>query len=145
MELFYGSFAHGLSPPRRTHMRQAGKGRLKPLLPTSISSKCHCPAQIPTLTHGLGYLPPCRSNKMLLGCYRQGVLASLPIKVAPDPSESLELESQDTMGLLIPLLALAAVCTGKYHFLLNSLQTTKGFSLGEGVGVGGLSLKSIQC
>ena len=77
-------------------------------------------------------------KQTLLGCYQEGVLSSLPIKVAPDSAESLELESQATMGLLIPLLALAAVCTGKYHSFFNSLQTQKGFHLGE------MGLKPIQ-
>ena len=33
------------------------------------------------------------------------------------------------MGLLIPLLALAAACTGKYNSMLDSLQTRKGQNL----------------
>ena len=116
-----GTFPSFMCPllfsPLRTHMRQAGK---------VITQN----QQLHIYLHTLRAMWPWLSNpeqdkQTLLGCYQEGVLSSPPIKVAPDSPESLELESQATMGLLIPLLALVAVCTGKYYSLLNSL------SLGE--------------
>ena len=132
-----GTFPSFMCPllfsPLRTHMRQAGK---------VITQIQQLPKSLPcadTYTSTWPWLfSPVQIKQTLLGCYQEGVLSSLPIKVAPDSAESLELESQATMGVLIPLLALAAVCTGKYHSFFNSLQTQKGFHLGE------MGLKPIQ-
>ena len=46
-------------------------------------------------------------------------LTAKPTVVAADSAESLELESDATMEFLIPLLALAVVCNGKYNSLMD--------------------------